>query len=91
LSINPRRIAVEGYTDNTVPLEESFVISARRAEIVLQYLLRNEALPPQLFSVVGYGSFKPVVENSSDLNRARNRRVRILVEPLGVVNEDFYF
>lgn len=80
VSITPRRILVEGHTDNTTPEDEGYIISSRRAEMVLQYLLEGHDLPPALFSVVGYGASKPIVINNSDVNRARNRRVRIIVE-----------
>lgn len=80
VSITPRRILIEGHTDNTTPEDEGYIISYRRAEKVLQYLLEGHDLPPALFSVVGYGASKPIVVNNSEINRARNRRVRIIVE-----------
>ena len=81
VSISPRSILIEGHTDNTSPVDEGYIISSRRAEKVLQYLLEGHDLPPALFSVVGYGASKPIVVNNSEINRARNRRVRIIVEP----------
>jgi chemotaxis protein MotB len=80
VSISPRTIIIEGHTDNTSPVDEGYILSSRRAEKVLQYLLEGHDLPPALFSVVGYGASKPIVVNNSEINRARNRRVRIIVE-----------
>lgn len=81
LTITPRRVMVEGHTDNTTPVDEGYRISAKRAEVVLLYLLKDETLPPELFSVIGWGASKPLVLNNSDENRAKNRRVRIILEP----------
>lgn len=77
----PRRVVIEGHTDNTAPEEERFVVSAQRAEAVLEFILADNTMPPALFSIVGYGSTRPIVENTSDENRAINRRVRIVLEP----------
>jgi len=76
-----RRITVEGHTDNSAPAEECYITSARRASAVLDFLLADGVLPPERFSIVGYGASRPKVPNDSDANRAQNRRVRIVVEP----------
>jgi chemotaxis protein MotB len=91
ISVIPRRIIVEGHSDNTAPEEERYIISARRAESVLLHLLGDGTLPPELFSVIGYGSSKPLVPNNSDANRAKNRRVRIVLEPPEGTDENILF
>lgn len=91
LSVMPRRVIVEGYTDNSTPTEEGYIISAERAEAVLRFLLADGVLPPELFSVVGYGDSKPLVPNTSDENRAKNRRVRIYLEPLESPDDVYTF
>jgi chemotaxis protein MotB len=80
ISVSPRRIIVEGHTDNSTPANEGYVISARRAEAVRLFLLSDELMPPELFSIVGYGASRPLAPNISDVNRAKNRRVRIYLE-----------
>ena len=76
-----RRITVEGHADNSAPAEVCYITSARRASAVLDFLLADSVLPPERFSIVGYGASRPKVANDSDANRAQNRRVRIVVEP----------
>lgn len=93
LAFQARRVVIEGHTDDAAPQEERFIVSAERAEKVLEFLLSGSALPPSLFSTVGYGDAKPFVPNNSDENRAKNRRVRIVLEPPDLIeandNEPF--
>jgi chemotaxis protein MotB len=92
IAIAPRRMIVEGHSDNRPPKEERFTISARRAHSVLEVLLADGILPPSLFTIVGYGDTKPVAPNNSDANRAVNRRVRVILEPpeTEIRREDIY-
>lgn len=91
LTVMPRRVIVEGHTDNSTPEEEGYIMSAKRAEAVLLFLLADGVLPPELFSIVGYGASKPRLPNTSDENRAKNRRVRIYLEPLESPDEIYTF
>ena len=91
LSVMPRRVIIEGHTDNSTPDEEGYIMSARRAEAVLLFLLADGVLPPELFSIVGYGPSKPILPNTSDENRAKNRRVRIFLEPLKSPDDIYTF
>jgi len=72
-------ISVRGYTDNS-PLPrgaayaDNIELSSRRADTVMRELIRNGVAPERL-STAGFGSAKPVAENTSETNRAKNRRV----------------
>jgi len=72
-------ISVRGYTDN-LPLprgasyRDNIELSSQRAEIVMRELISNGVAPERL-STAGFGSAKPVAENTSEENRAKNRRV----------------
>jgi len=86
LEMSNRRVIVEGHTDNSLPPRDAYILSARRAVAVLDYLLsdreeRGSWLPPERFIVAGYGSTRPKVPNDTPENRAANRRVRIYLEP----------
>lgn len=78
----PRRIVIEGHTDDTLPPEESSLLSARRAMTVLSEVLKEGNLPPELFSIIGYGASRPLLPNDSDENRAKNRHVSIIIQPV---------
>ena len=57
------------------------------------YLIQKHGLDPEKVSVVGYAEYRPLVPNTSDENRSRNRRVDIVIltnvprEPV-TINED---
>lgn len=77
-----RRIVVEGHTDTVPVLAESrfpsnWHLSAARAVSVVEYLVEKQDLPPEQFFAGGYGEHHPVKPNTTEANRARNRRVEI--------------
>lgn len=79
----PNSIIVEGHTDN-VPVgvkefESNWELSATRATKVLRYFTEAKGQNPNRFSAVGYGETKPLVPNNSTKNKAKNRRVNILL------------
>jgi len=77
---NPVRI--EGHTDdlpiNTPRYPSNWELSTARATNVLRFLV-NEGMPGQRLSAVGYGEFHPIVPNTSEANRKKNRRVDIVI------------
>jgi chemotaxis protein MotB len=77
-------IIIEGHTDNlpinTPAMPNNWYLSSARALSVLDYFLANkEILNPQRFSPQGCGEYKPIAPNDTDENRAKNRRVNIIV------------
>jgi chemotaxis protein MotB len=79
----PYRLRVEGHTDN-VPIRtrrfpSNWELSAARAVNVVKYFVKMSKLDPQRLSAVGYGDSRPVVPNDTPFNRAKNRRVEILL------------
>jgi outer membrane protein OmpA-like peptidoglycan-associated protein len=71
-------ITVVGHTDNTGSDAINDPLSRERAIHTRDYLSAR-GVSPSRFSVEGRGSHEPLVSNSSDANRARNRRVEIFV------------
>lgn len=55
-------------------------LSGGRAIAVLDYFLKDGQLPPQRFSISGYGAARPREAGDSALARMRNRRVEILIK-----------
>ncbi|WP_373808016.1 OmpA/MotB family protein, partial [Jeotgalibaca porci] len=79
----------EGHTDD-IPnaygqYPTNWELSVGRAVSVLRYLNENEHVDARRLSAVGYGENQPLAPNNSEENRARNRRVNIVVvyEPEG--------
>ena len=78
-----KSIRIEGHTDNNPIKSNQFPsnweLSSARATNVLRLLVEKAGLDPKNTSAVGYGEFTPVVPNTSDENRAINRRVDIVI------------
>lgn len=76
-------IRIEGHTDDTpittTRYASNWDLSAARAIEVIRFLLAQTSIAPPRLSAAGYGEFRPVAVNDSPDNRARNRRVDIVV------------
>lgn len=91
LATRPGRITVAGHTDNipisTGRFRSNWELSSARAVTVLHSLLRNQGIAEDRVVVEGFADTRPVVENDSPQNRARNRRVELILTR--DINEDF--
>jgi outer membrane protein OmpA-like peptidoglycan-associated protein len=74
-------ITVEGHTDDIGSDTTNKTLSQKRAASVAAELKKAINKPAFKWKEMGYGESKPLVENNSDENRAKNRRVEILVTP----------
>jgi len=77
-------ISVEGHTDSDSiapwsPLKNNWILSALRAQSVMEQLVYASAMDPNWFSVTGYGDTRPLVPNDSPEHKAMNRRVEIRI------------
>lgn len=83
----PREAVISGHTDN-IPISNSkypsnWDLSSQRALNFLKVLLASDpSLQPDKFSASGYGEHRLVAPNDTDANRAKNRRVEVLILPL---------
>jgi chemotaxis protein MotB len=86
----PNDLRVEGHTDNVPIKTEQFPsnwhLSVARALNVAYYLIERHGVTQERVSVVGYSEFQPLAPNSSAENRARNRRVDIVIVATGMRN-----
>ncbi len=77
------QILVEGHTDTdpirTVQFPSNWELSAARASTVLRLLLSTGKLKEENMSAVGYGEFRPIAPNDTPANKAKNRRVNIVI------------
>lgn len=75
LRANPQlRVEIGGHTDNVGSPDYNLKLSEKRAEAVRAELVAR-GIEPIRMKAVGYGSKEPAVENSSEANRALNRRI----------------
>jgi OmpA-OmpF porin, OOP family len=78
LTDNPKiSLEVQGHTDNVGADAYNMHLSQTRADAVRAYLVTHGVAPDRLVSK-GYGFHQPLVPNSSDANRALNRRVQFI-------------
>jgi chemotaxis protein MotB len=80
---SPVSIRVEGHTDN-VPIrtsryESNWELSTARAASVVAFLIEDVGLEASRMSAAGYGEFHPRGPNDTDADRARNRRVDLVI------------
>jgi len=85
------QIAVAGHTDdvpiNTTRYRSNWDLSTSRATSVIHELLRAQKMLPKRFVLEGYAYTRPLVPNDTSDDRARNRRVEIIVLKSPVVDE----
>ncbi len=72
-------IAVEGFTDRTGTDSYNDVLSRRRADKVVQYLVAKYDIPVYRIHQIGLGKDKPADDGRSAAARAKNRRVEVVV------------
>ncbi|WP_112181657.1 MULTISPECIES: flagellar motor protein MotS [Paraliobacillus] len=86
----PNNVRVEGHTDNrpisTLQYPSNWELSGARASSVIRKIIDSSDLDEGRFMAVGYGDTKPIVENNSEENWSRNRRVEMVILEL---NQDF--
>ncbi|HEY8668205.1 MAG TPA: OmpA family protein [Tepidisphaeraceae bacterium] len=82
-------LMVAGHTDNTRVVnpetiaaghKDNWYLSAHRGISVAQELMHNN-VGAQRIGVAGYAEQRPVAANDSEANRAKNRRVEVLILP----------
>lgn len=75
-------IHVEGHTDNipinSVQFPSNWELSSARATSIVRRFVSHEVDPARL-TAIGYGEFRPIAGNDTEEDRARNRRVDIVI------------
>lgn len=73
-------IEVSGFTDATGSVERNRMLSQRRADAVIRYLVENHQVPlRRIITPYGYGETNAVADNSTRDGRAQNRRVEVKI------------
>ncbi len=79
LQANPTlKLHVVGHTDNQGGSNANIELSKRRADAVKSALVSQYAVAEQRLSANGVGYLAPVASNTSELGRAKNRRVELV-------------
>jgi OmpA-OmpF porin, OOP family len=71
-------VRVEGHTDNVGGASYNRDLSQRRAAAVVRYLV-GRGIARERLAAAGYGFDRPVAPNTTNLGRAKNRRVEFTI------------
>jgi chemotaxis protein MotB len=78
----PNSIRIEGNTDDLPPegglYADNWELSSARALAVLQ-VMAQQGMPPERMCAQGNASYNPIVANTDEPSRAKNRRVDVVV------------
>lgn len=78
------RVSIEGHTDN-LPVQpgslykDNWGLSQARSVSVVRHFLNTEGMQDDMFVSAAYADTMPIAPNDSEENRAKNRRVEIVV------------
>lgn len=76
-------IIIAGHTDDVPvkggPFQTNLKLSIARAATVAQFLLDQKTISPKRISTMGFGKYRPMADNRTEMGRRKNRRVEIIV------------
>lgn len=79
LDSNPNlRLEIGGHTDQVGSEAENLLLSERRAQAVVSYLV-SKGVSESRLKAVGYGEGSPIADNETEAGRALNRRTEMKV------------
>lgn len=71
-------LEVSGYADTTGSIQRNIMLSQRRADAVIRYLVENHNIPlRRIVTPYGFGESHAIADNTTREGRAQNRRVEI--------------
>jgi len=72
------KIEISGHTDSVGGDDLNQILSRNRAEAVVEFLVADGIARSRL-KATGYGESHPLVPNSNEINKARNRRIEFRI------------
>jgi outer membrane protein OmpA-like peptidoglycan-associated protein len=69
---------IEGHSDSIGSARINKLLSARRAATIFDYLV-SKGIQADRILTIGYGSEKPIADNSTEEGRSKNRRVELKI------------
>jgi chemotaxis protein MotB len=84
IKVPGERINIRGFTDDQAPspgsrYQDNWELSSMRAVNVLRYLV-SRGMSPNRLTATGLADLEPLYPNTTEQNRARNRRVEFVLE-----------
>ena len=79
LQENPNlKIQIDGHTDNVGQEKDNLLLSTSRAKAVVGYLM-SKSINTQRLTYKGFGSSRPVADNTTEPGKALNRRTELSI------------
>lgn len=79
----PNHVLVEGHTDDwpihTPQFPSNWELSTARATALVHFFIEEVGVDPAKLSAAGYSKYHPVAPNDSPVNKAKNRRVDVII------------
>lgn len=79
----PQQIRIEGHTDDepvaASEFESNWELGASRATSVVRYFIKVHGFDPTRLAATSFADTRPLVPNTTPENRAKNRRIEILI------------
>ncbi len=72
-------VQISGHTDSDGDEDDNQTLSKNRAESVVNWLI-DKGISGNRMTYKGYGETKPLLTNSSDENKAKNRRTELTIQ-----------
>lgn len=77
----------QATTEGNIDMNIDRVLSAERAARVTVYLQQKSKISPEKLVSVGYGQYRPIAPFNTEENRAKNRRVELIISKSGSVEK----
>ena len=79
----PGEVEIEAHTDDlevsTTLFDSNWELSAARAARLARFLVEQGGFEPERLSASGFAEFRPLLENTSEENREKNRRIDLVL------------
>lgn len=76
-------IHIEGHADSvpisTYLFESNWDLASKRSNHVIGLFMRQTGIRPERCTATSYAEFRPIADNTTEIGRAKNRRVDIIV------------
>ena len=83
LKASGRYLVVQGHTDNqpisTSRFASNWELSSARATRIVRYLINRHGISAEKLVAVAYADQRPVSSNDTEVGRAKNRRIEIMM------------
>ncbi|GHU56257.1 chemotaxis protein MotB [Clostridia bacterium] len=78
------KVVIKGYTADVESAADAWQLSANRALNILNFFKIEKSFPEEKLMFSGFGHLYPIAPNDNAVDRAKNRRVEIVINPINI-------